>query len=78
MHSVFSMIYPISASIIPLISAARALHEKYGGRVSFAVMGYTEGDMEEEFRAACDEGIIREISFECLGSVRANGIFLDE
>ena len=46
------------------IAAARALHQKYGDRVSFAVMGYTEGDMEEELRAAGDEGIVRIIGFQ--------------
>ncbi len=46
------------------IAAARALHDKYGDRVSFAVMGYTEGDMEEELRAAADDGVIRVIGFQ--------------
>ena len=46
------------------IGAARALHEKYKDRVSFTVMGYTEGDMEDELRQAESEGIIKIIGFQ--------------
>ncbi|MCR5178685.1 MAG: sugar transferase [Lachnospiraceae bacterium] len=46
------------------IAAAGTLHDKYRDRVSFTVMGYTEGDMEEELRKAGDEGVIKIIGFQ--------------
>ncbi len=50
--------------IVELISAAGAMHDKYGGRVSFAAAGYDEEDGRQLVEDAVLRGILKRLPFQ--------------